>query len=155
MGRTEHYNDPNAPKANSLVPAASTVVFDDDGWILLHHRSDNGMWSLPGGAMEVGETISQCAIREVKEETGLDVEVIRLVGVYSDPNHVIEYSNGEVRQEFSICFQAKVVSGHLQLSTESRALEWISPADLDNLNLQPSIRMRIHDAISGTGPHIR
>jgi ADP-ribose pyrophosphatase YjhB (NUDIX family) len=82
MARTEHFNDPNAPVANNLVAAASAVVADEAGAILLIERADNDLWTIPGGGMEVGETI---AIREVKEETGLDVAVQRLVGIYSDP----------------------------------------------------------------------
>nr|MDQ3344522.1 NUDIX domain-containing protein [Actinomycetota bacterium] len=68
MGRTEYHNDPNAPKPNSLVVAVSAVVTNDAGEILLHRRSDNELWSVPGGAMELGESISQAVAREVKEE---------------------------------------------------------------------------------------
>src|SRR5438445_431491 len=68
MTRIEHYNDPNAPRPTSLVPAASAVVADEDGRILLARRRDNGLWTIPGGGMEPGETIAQTAVREVKEE---------------------------------------------------------------------------------------
>ncbi len=91
MTHIDHYNDPDAPRANSLVPGASAVVVDEDGRILLHRRSDNQLWSIPGGAMEIGETIARTVVREVREETGLQVQPERLVGIYSDPNHVVEY----------------------------------------------------------------
>lgn len=97
MRRTEHYHDPNAPRATTLVPATSAVIFDAEGRVLLHRRADNGLWSRPGGAMEIGETVKQCVVREVLEETGLDVRPTALVGIYSDPRHVIEYEDGEVR----------------------------------------------------------
>ena len=98
MKRVEHFNDPNAPAANSLVPAASAIVIDQDGRILLHRRDDNELWSIPGGAMEVGERIADTVIREVEEETGLEVKPERVVGIYSNPQHVVEYADGEVRQ---------------------------------------------------------
>jgi 8-oxo-dGTP pyrophosphatase MutT (NUDIX family) len=71
VSRIEHFNNPAAPPANSLVPAASAIVVDDAGRILLHRRTDNALWSIPGGAMEVGESIAETIVREVKEETGL------------------------------------------------------------------------------------
>ncbi|HZT66735.1 MAG TPA: NUDIX domain-containing protein [Acidimicrobiales bacterium] len=147
MSRIEHYKDPNAPKANSLVPAASAVILDDDGRVLLHRRADNGLWSLPGGVMEIGESIGECIVREVREETGLDIEPTAVIGVYSNPNHVIEYANGEVRQQFSVCFRCRVVSGDLAPSEESTALRWIHAANLGDVDLQPSIEIRIRDAL--------
>jgi ADP-ribose pyrophosphatase YjhB (NUDIX family) len=98
--RVEHFNDPQAPAANRLVPAASAVVVDQAGRILLIRRSDNGLWAIPGGLMDIGEDIARTVRREVKEETGLDVEPEALVGIYSNPRHVIEFPNGEVRQQF-------------------------------------------------------
>src|SRR5689334_1953988 len=101
--RIDYYEDPNAPEANSLVPSVNVVVTNDAGEILLIKRSDNDNWALPGGAIDLGESMTQAGIRETKEETGIDCEITGLVGIYSDPRHVILYtSNGEVRQEFSI-----------------------------------------------------
>ena len=71
VGRRDFYDNPEAPAANSLVPAASAIVVDD-ARILLHRRQDNDRWALPGGKMELGESLAGCAIREVKEETGLE-----------------------------------------------------------------------------------
>jgi ADP-ribose pyrophosphatase YjhB (NUDIX family) len=83
--RIDHVNDPDAPAANRLVPGASAVVVDQAGRILLHRRHDNELWSIPGGGMEVGERIADTVVREVREETGLEVEPESLVGIYSDP----------------------------------------------------------------------
>jgi ADP-ribose pyrophosphatase YjhB (NUDIX family) len=104
MARIDHFNNPDAPKANSVVPSTTAIVTDSEGRILLVHRVDNGLWTLPGGGMELGESIEDCAVREVKEETGLEVEITALVRIYTNPNHVIEYTDGEVRQQFSLCY---------------------------------------------------
>jgi ADP-ribose pyrophosphatase YjhB (NUDIX family) len=155
VARTEHYNDPSAPLANSIVPAVTAVVVNDAGNILLQKRTDNGLWALPGGAMDIGESISQTVVREVKEETGLDVEPTRIVGIYTNPRHVIEYSNGEVRQQFSICFAARVHGGSLAVSDESTDLRFVAPEDLDQLHIHESMRLRIqHFLERRTTPYI-
>ena len=73
-----------APAANSLVPGGSALVVDEHGRVFMQRRSDSGNWSLPGGVMDIGETLGQCVIREVKEETGLDIELTGLLGIYTD-----------------------------------------------------------------------
>jgi ADP-ribose pyrophosphatase YjhB (NUDIX family) len=143
MSRIEHFNDPAAPPANSLVPAASAIVVDDGGRILLHRRTDNALWSIPGGAMEVGEAIADTAVREVKEETGLDVAPERVVGIYSNPRHVIEYADGEVRQQFSICFACRLTGGQVALSDESSEVGFFTPAEIEAMPMHESIRLRI------------
>ena len=107
MSRTDYLNDSNAPPANSLVPSVTAIVTDDAGRILMVHRTDNDLWSVPGGAMDIGESISEAVVREVKEETGVDVEVTGLVGIYTNPKHVMAYDDGEVRQQFSVCFTTR------------------------------------------------
>lgn len=143
MTRIEHYNDPDAPRPNRLIPAASAVVADDRGRILLARRTDNQLWTIPGGAMEPGESIAETAVREVKEETGLDVEVVSLVGIYSNPRHVVEYADGEVRQQFSICFSCRPVGGELTPSEETSEVDFFPPDVLDEMDVHPSIRLRI------------
>jgi ADP-ribose pyrophosphatase YjhB (NUDIX family) len=155
MGRRDYYDDPEAPAANSLVVAASAVVTDESGRILLQRRRDNDKWALPGGVMELGESLAGCAVREVKEETGLDVEVTGIVGTYSDPKHVFAYDDGEVRQEFSICFAARVVGGQIASSDESHEVRWFEPSHVDDLDMVDSIRLRLRDYLSGQAPAIR
>jgi ADP-ribose pyrophosphatase YjhB (NUDIX family) len=137
MTRTDYYRDRNAPEANSLVPGASAIVTDEEGRLLLHRRSDNERWALPGGAMDIGETIAQCAEREVREETGLTVEAHRVVGIYCDPEHVFAYSDGEVRQEFSICLACRILAGKISKSDESLEVRFWSVEELDALNMHP------------------
>src|SRR3954463_9554355 len=67
--------------------------------------------SLPGGGVDPGESLTMAVVREVKEETGIDVEVDDVVGVYTNPRHVMAYDDGEVRQQFSLCFRARPVGG--------------------------------------------
>src|SRR5580704_19378720 len=86
----------------------------------------------------VGESAVQAARREVNEETGVDVEITGLSGIYSDPQHVIAYDDGEVRQEFSLCFHAKPVGGELRSSSESKEARWVSPDSLQDLKIHPS-----------------
>ncbi|MFF5448549.1 NUDIX domain-containing protein [Streptomyces sp. NPDC012888] len=155
MPRRDYEDDPNAPKANSLVPAASAVVVDDAGRVLLQRRTDNGMWALPGGVMELGESIAQCASRETLEETGLTVEITGIVGTYTNPGHVFAYEDGEVRQEFSICLLARPTGGTLRASDESFEVAWFAPEAIDDLPMVSSIRKRIDDWRAGAGPVVR
>lgn len=150
MARTDYFDDPAAPVPNSVVPAVSVVVRDDDGRILLIHRTDNGLWSIPGGAMEPGESVRQTAGREVKEETGYDVEVTGVVGIYTDPRHVIAYSDGEVRSQFSICVRANVTGGSARTSSESSEVVWRRPDQLGDLTIHPTNRLRIDHALDET-----
>ncbi|MFE3216180.1 NUDIX hydrolase [Streptomyces antimycoticus] len=145
MARRDYEDDPSAPAANSLVPAASAVVVDDAGRILLQRRRDNDMWALPGGVMQIGESLPDCAIRETREETGVDVEIVGIVGTYTNPRHVFAYDDGEVRQEFSVCFVARPVAGRLAVSEESTDVRWFEPAEVDALPMVPSIRKRVND----------
>lgn len=155
MTRIDHYHDPDAPRPNRLIPAASAVVDDGRGRILLARRRDNNRWTIPGGAMEPGEFIADTAVREVREETGLDVEVVSLVGVYSDPRHVVEYADGEVRQQFSVCFACRSIGGDLTAGEEMTEAAFFTATEIEHLDIHPSIRLRIHHSLSSAQPYIR
>ena len=156
MTRTDYFDDPGAPAATSVVPSVVAIVQDDRGRVLLIHRTDNDLWALPGGGHEIGESIAGTVVREVKEETGYDVEVLALTGIYTNPRHVMAYDDGEVRQQFSIAFRCRLVGGEGRTSSESRAVSWIDPDELDALAMHPSMRLRIAHAIndSRTTAHI-
>jgi ADP-ribose pyrophosphatase YjhB (NUDIX family) len=143
MARTEHYNDPQAPRANSIVVAVTAFVTDADGRVLLIHRTDNDLWALPGGAQEIGEYIAETVVRETQEEAGIDVEVLDVIGIYTNPNHVVEFSDGEVRQQFSICFRARYLGGELATSSETSEARWVARDQLGGLQIHPSMRLRI------------
>lgn len=143
MARVDYLNDPTAPPANSVVPAVSAIVPDASGRLLLIFRTDNNYWSIPGGGIKPGESASEAAVREVKEETGIDCQVTGLVGIYSDPRHVAAYDDGEVRQEFSICFTARLLGGTPRTSNESSEVEFVAPGNTARYKMHPSIRLRI------------
>ncbi|SCE83249.1 ADP-ribose pyrophosphatase YjhB, NUDIX family [Micromonospora viridifaciens] len=143
MARIEHFNNPNAPKPNSIVVAVTVFVQDEQGRVLLIQRTDNGLWALPGGAQDFGEYIAETAVRETREETGVEVEVTGVVGIYTNPNHVVEYSDGEVRQQFSICFRGRYIGGDLTTSDESSAVRWVAQHEFADLAIHPSMRLRI------------
>ncbi|MBF8186262.1 NUDIX domain-containing protein [Nonomuraea sp. K274] len=153
--RIDYYNDPEAPIPNSLVPSVNVVVTNEAGDLLMIRRADNGNWALPGGAIDLGESIPAAAIRETLEETGITCEITGIVGVYSDPRHVILYtSNGEVRQEFSIVLTARPIAGEPTPSSESREVLWISRDDVENHDMDRSMRLRIRHYLQDSDPHI-
>lgn len=143
MARTEYYNDPNAPQPNSIVVAATAFVLNENRQVLMIQRSDNGRWAIPGGGQDFGETIEETAVRETREETGINIEITGLVGIYSNPNHVMAYTDGEVRQQFSICFRARPTGGQMHTSPESPNVRWVAQPELDELDIHPSVRLRI------------
>ncbi|MGB3444503.1 MAG: NUDIX domain-containing protein [Actinophytocola sp.] len=145
MARKDYYDDPGAPAPNSIVAAASAIVTNEKGEILLHRRTDNDLWALPGGGMEFGESIADTVVREVHEETGLHVTPKYVIAVYSDPKHVFAYTDGEVRQEFSVCVACEIIGGDLKISSESQELSFVDPSDVGNLRMHPRIHARIVD----------
>lgn len=151
MARIDYYRDPAAPKAHAIRVAVTVLVQDAAGRVLLIRRTDNDLYSIPGGQQEPGETLTGTAVREVEEETGFRVEVTELIGLYSDPEHVIAYGDGEVRQEFSICFRAHLLGGHPRTSAESSDVRWTDPAALADLSIHPSIRLRIGHGLARRG----
>jgi 8-oxo-dGTP pyrophosphatase MutT (NUDIX family) len=106
--------------------------------------------------MDLGESITDAAVRETHEETGISCEITGLVGIYTNPHHVIHYtSNGEVRQEFSIVFTARPVGGELRPSGESSEPQWVSPGAIPGLQVHPSMRQRIqHYLGKRPGPYL-
>ena len=147
--RIDYYDDPDAPKANSLVPSVNVVVTNDAGQILLIRRTDNDNWAVPGGAIDLGESVAQAAVRETREESGIECEITGIVGIYSDPKHVLLYtSNGEVRQEFSIVLTARLLSGQPTPSSESSEVRWVPVSEVRDYTMDRSMRIRINDYLA-------
>jgi len=127
------------------------IVRDVEARILLLGWSDNGLWTIPTGAIKFGETAARAAARECEEEAGLVVHITRLVGVFTDPRHVIMYRK-EVRQPVNICFRGHVVG---ELTTTEEALEagWVNPHELDHYDIHPAIMLRIRHGLSSEEPY--
>lgn len=132
----------------TIRPGVAAVIFED-GRVLLQRRDDNGRWGLPGGGVEPGESVRAALVREVREETGLEVEPLRLIGVYSDPaNHqVITYPDGNVIHYVSAVFECAVRGGTLACGDESLELAYFPPQALPEDTL-PISRIRIVDALA-------
>lgn len=145
--RRDYSHMKSMPKANSMRPAAAVAIVDKD-MILMLKRKDNDKWTLPGGTMELTESLMDCAVREVKEETGLDINILDVIGTYTDPDIRIEYSDGEVRREFTIVFYAVSDNSEVVMDDESSAYQWISIEEIHNLTMADSQKSRISDVIS-------
>jgi ADP-ribose pyrophosphatase YjhB (NUDIX family) len=124
------------------------MIRNGQGQILLQRRSDNGLWGLPGGSVEIGESVRQAIVREVEEETGLGVEVERLIGVYSDPAvQVVRYPDGNVVHYVSTLFACRILEGSLRTCEETLELDYFDPGALP-ADLVPMHRVRIADALA-------
>jgi ADP-ribose pyrophosphatase YjhB (NUDIX family) len=153
--RVDYWHDPAAPKPTSRKPSASVIVSNSAREVLLLRRADTGRWTIPTGGLKKNETLTACAVRECREETGLEVEITGLAGVYSDPGHVTAYASGEVRQPVNACFTAQVIGGELTTASEATDVAWVPPARLDDYDIHPSIRRRIVLGLRpGGAPHI-
>ena len=132
--------------------SVSAVVWRDvaAGELLLMQRSDNGQWGLPGGYVEPGESVVAATAREVAEETGVQIEVGRLLGVYSDPAlQVIAYPDGERVQAVNLCFEARpIAQGEPTTPEETLATGYFAASVLPD-PLVPIHRVRIQDALAG------
>lgn len=135
-----------------ILPSVCAVVLDGSGRLLLHRRSDNGFWGLPGGKVDVGESVTAAVIREVFEETGVHAEVERLTGVYSDPAlHVVAtYPDGTAVQYVNLCFLCHPSGGTLRVSEEGLEVGFYPPDGLPEPFLLGH-RIRLADALSGDG----
>jgi 8-oxo-dGTP pyrophosphatase MutT (NUDIX family) len=138
--------EPDVERALGVRPSVSAVIRDRRGRLLLQQRSDGGQWGLPGGSVEIGESVHDAIVREVREETGLAVSVGRLVGVYSEPAlQVVRYPDGNVWHYVNLCFECAVQGGALTTCDETLALAWVSRTRLP-ATLLPNHRIRIRDA---------
>ena len=136
--------------ATLLLPAAAAIIHDEAGQVLLIRRGDGRGWSLPGGALEPGERLAEAVTREVREETGLEVEPLRIVGIYSDPDFLhITYPHGDQVHYVSTTFECRVVGGSLQADgEESLEVAYFAPDNLPD-DLVCDHARRIGDALAG------
>lgn len=145
MPRRDYFYDPAAPKPYSIHPAAAVALFNSEGNILLLRRKDNDKWTMPGGTLDYGESLADCAVREVREETGLNIRITGLIGTYTDPHILIAYSDGEVRREFTLVYAAEIESGELKIDDESKEAAWVPLPSAIEIPLAESQRRRLKD----------
>ena len=127
-----------------MLPGVNAIVFNDRGEILLGRRSDDGLWGLPAGAIDPGEQPAEAAARETWEETGVEVEVERIVGVGAYP---ALYPNGDQCYYVSIWFRCRAVGGEARVNDEeSTEVRWFAYDELPDL--PERVRMRIDLAIA-------
>jgi mutator protein MutT len=119
-----------------LLPGVAAVVRDAQHRVLVHRRADDGNWSLPGGAIEPGETPASAAVREVHEETGLEVRAVRVLGVFGGPRLRFRYPNGDQVEYLAVVFQCEIVGGTLETRDgEATGFRWCTSDELAVLGL--------------------
>ena len=130
-----------------LGVGCSATIFDSSHTkVLLARRTDNGRWCVPGGYMEPGESLTEACIREVEEETGLRVRVVRLIGVYTNPHLLLQYADGNRWQLVVLHFEAEIVGGRVGVSDETTAVEYFGQAEIEHLDMSTLDRLRTEDA---------
>lgn len=156
--RRVYFRDPDAPPAHAVIPSVFVAVRRQDGRLLLVQRCDSGVWELPGGRVEVGESALDAARRETAEETGLAVRIVGIVGLYTDPGQVVRAVGGEVRQQFAVVFHGEPLDGSAVAradGSETCAVAWSDPDDLAGLAIEPATRIRIGHALAAAElPHL-
>jgi ADP-ribose pyrophosphatase YjhB (NUDIX family) len=105
------------------------------------------------GKMELGETPTECAVRETREETGVTVEISGLLGIFSDPGHIVQYGDGEIRQEYEVIFLAAPVSGEPTVNDEASEVAWIDSGDMDELDIHPTQIRQLNCYFAKTYPY--
>ena len=149
--RRVHFRDSTAPAAAVVAPSVFVAARDTWGGLLLVRRRDSGGWELPGGRVEVGESVLDTAVRETVEESGVLVRITGVVGLFTDPAHVVVSASGEeVRQQFVVCLHAWAVRGSpVPDLHETIDAAWFDPADVAELPVEPGASRWITRALSG------
>lgn len=137
-------------KEGQLRIGCSATIFDEAREkVLLTLRTDNGRWCLPGGGMESGESAAEACEREVWEETGLKVRVTRLIGIYSNPDQLVVYNDGNKVFMVVMSFEAEIIEGELGLSNETTEAGYFSLAEMETMPMHGQHKSRVEDALIG------
>jgi 8-oxo-dGTP diphosphatase len=155
--RRVYLHDSAAPAAAVVTPSVFVAARDGRGRLLLVRRCDSGAWELPGGRVDVGESALDTAVRETAEESGVSVRITGLVGLFTDPSHVVVSPEGEeVRQQFVVCLHAWAIGGRpVPDMHETIDAAWFDPADVADLVVERGADRWITWALSGVlEPHL-
>lgn len=134
-------------RQGKLRLGCSAAIFDEQGRIFLTRRTDNGQWCLPGGGMDSGESVTEACEREVWEETGLRVRVKRMVGVYSHPDQLVVYPDGNKAHIVALHFEAEFVGGQPTLSTETTDFGYFTMDEIQGMEFLGRHKERILDTL--------
>ena len=146
-GLVDNYGEPLQRLPDEIYPGTNAALFNERGEILLHRRSDNGRWGLPGGRMEIGESAEACAVREMVEETCISTKIKRLVGIYSDPANfcILKYPGGHITHYVIALYEVEYVSGEPTPTEESTEVDYF-PVDALPEGTSEAAVIRIADA---------
>ncbi|HEX8805069.1 MAG TPA: NUDIX domain-containing protein [Acidimicrobiales bacterium] len=129
-----------------LLPAVSVLPRDAVGRVLLVRQADDGRWGLVGGSIEVGEAPDEAAVREAREEAGVDVLLTRIATAVGGPRFQVEYPNGDRVAYVSVVYEARVVAGTPRPDgDETTAVGWFTPGELARLPVNPFGRAVLAD----------
>ncbi|HNC10100.1 MAG TPA: NUDIX domain-containing protein [Anaerolineales bacterium] len=147
---------PRLGKEGNIRVGCSAVIFDETRQkVLLTQRADNGRWCLPGGQLEAGESVAEACEREVWEETGLTVRAKRLAGVYSNPDQLVIYPDGNKAFFVVLNFEVEIISGELGLSNETTAFGFYSLQEMESMPMHGEHKSRVEDAMLSANPVIK
>jgi 8-oxo-dGTP diphosphatase len=154
--RQAYFDDPSAPRPTVIAPFVFVAVHRPSGRLLLVRRRDSGVWELPGGRVDIGESAQAAAVRETAEEAGVVVRITGLVGLYTRPGQIVRGADGVVRQQFAVVLSGEQVGQAAPRGDgiETDAAAWVAPEDLADLAIEPATRVRITDALHEDGPHL-
>jgi len=143
-------------KQTGILPAVAVAILNEEGEILLQRRRDRNQWGVLSGHVEFGESVEEAAVREVWEETGLKVEVHRLIGVYSEPiTQTYSYPTGKTVQYVTVYFEACLISPFTDFSgEETLEIRFFKPTSLPE-NLLTMSPYWLSDALSNRGGYVR
>jgi len=122
------------PTPVTPLVGVDVFVLDAESRVLLIRRTDNGLWATPGGYQDLGETPRECGVREVFEETGFEVRVTRLLGVFSSQRYQSVNSPWKDREITHVLFEGEVAGGTARTSEESSEVEWFARDGLPPLS---------------------
>ena len=133
-------------KIGKIRLGCSAVIFNESREkVLLIKRTDNGQWCLPSGGADPGESVEETVIREVREETGLKVRVLRLAGVYSDPNWLVVYNDDNAVKIVALNFEAEIIDGKPGPSAETTDWGYFSLAEMKDMDMLGNYLQRVDD----------
>lgn len=132
------YNDPNAPRPNKPNHLGATILIEYNDMLLLEHRTDSERWAIIGGGLKIDESLLDCAIREVREETAIDIDesMLDLYKLYDDPSIIISYPDGNTIRSITFVYRVKLSEyPNLVCSEESRELCFFTKEELRNVKI--------------------